>query len=96
MTCYFPRDFRKKKNITRHKATNSMVQEIFSKDDSRSIGQRTKPAPRFAYPTHSNTQNPKIRVVTYKLFVVAVKNNKDNLGYFTTLYLLQRWYFFGY
>jgi len=89
------------KRITRHKATNSMVQEFCSKDDSRPIGQQTKPASCFAYPTHSNTQKPKICVVTYNFFpdcpfVVAVKNDKENLCYFTTLYLLQRWYFFGY
>jgi hypothetical protein len=57
------------KRITRHIATNSMVQEFCSKDVSRSPGQQTKPKSRFAYPVHSNTQNPKIGVVTYKCFL---------------------------
>jgi hypothetical protein len=46
-----------------------MVQEFCSKDFSRSPGQQTKPESRFAYPAQSNTQNPKIRVVTYRSFL---------------------------
>jgi hypothetical protein len=46
-----------------------MAQEFCSKDVSRSPGQQTKPESRFADPAHSNTQNPKMHVVTYNFFL---------------------------
>ena len=59
------------KQITSHSNELSNVQEFCSKDDSRSRDQQTKPESRFAYPAHSKTQNPKMRVVTYKFFLTV-------------------------